>query len=68
MTGIVVREIPPEPRASAEDLLNLTLEFYTEAKTAKAYDKVDQIRGALKQQGIVIKDTKAGVEWAYSEE
>ena len=49
-------------------LLGLTLGFYQEAKTAKAYDKVDQIRAALKSQGIVIKDTKTGVEWAYSEE
>jgi len=57
-----------EPRADAEQLLNLALGFYAEAKTAKAYDKVDLIRAALKDQGIVIKDTKAGVEWAYSEE
>jgi cysteinyl-tRNA synthetase len=57
-----------EPRANAEELLKLTLEFYTEAKAEKAYDKVDVIRAALKSQGIVIKDTKAGVEWAYSEE
>ncbi|MBC8082811.1 MAG: cysteine--tRNA ligase [Hymenobacter sp.] len=57
-----------EPRANAEQLLNLTLHFYAEAKAAKAYDKVDEIRAALKGQGIVIKDTKAGVEWAYSEE
>jgi cysteinyl-tRNA synthetase len=57
-----------EPRASTDDLLGLTLSFYQEAKTAKAYDKVDQIRAALKNQGIVIKDTKTGVEWAYSEE
>jgi cysteinyl-tRNA synthetase len=57
-----------EPRISTEDLLGLTLGFYQEAKTAKAYDKVDQIRAALKSQGIVIKDTKTGVEWAYSEE
>jgi cysteinyl-tRNA synthetase len=57
-----------EPRANAEELLKLTLEFYTEAKAEKAYDKVDVIRAALKNQGIVIKDTKAGVEWAYSEE
>ena len=57
-----------EPRASAEELLGLALGFYQEAKTAKAYDKVDQIRAALKGQGIVIKDTKTGVEWAYSEE
>ncbi|WP_046245944.1 cysteine--tRNA ligase [Hymenobacter terrenus] len=57
-----------EPRANAEQLLNLTLSFYSEAKADKAYDKVDLIRAALKDQGIVIKDTKAGVEWAYSEE
>ncbi len=57
-----------EPRANAEQLLELTLGFYTEAKAEKAYDKVDIIRAALKGQGIVIKDTKAGVEWAYSEE
>ncbi|AMR28909.1 cysteine--tRNA ligase [Hymenobacter psoromatis] len=57
-----------EPRASAEELLALALGFYQEAKSAKAYDKVDQIRSALKTQGIVIKDTKTGVEWAYSEE
>ena len=57
-----------EPRASAEELLTLALGFYQEAKSEKAYDKVDQIRSALKTQGIVIKDTKTGVEWAYSEE
>ncbi|RZL09677.1 MAG: cysteine--tRNA ligase, partial [Hymenobacter sp.] len=57
-----------EPRANTDDLLGLTLSFYQEAKATKAYDKVDQIRAALKSQGIVIKDTKTGVEWAYSEE
>ncbi|PJJ54530.1 cysteine--tRNA ligase [Hymenobacter chitinivorans] len=56
-----------EPRANAEQLLELTLGFYQEAKTAKAYDKVDQIRAALKGQGIVIKDLKTGVDWAYEE-
>ena len=43
-----------EPRANAEQLLNLTLSFYSEAKADKAYDKVDVIRAALKGQGIVI--------------
>lgn len=57
-----------EPRANAEQLLELTLGFYAEAKAAKAYDKVDLIRAALKGQGIVIQDTKSGIEWAYSEE
>ena len=57
-----------ETAVDPEQLIALTLGFYAEAKADKAYDKVDQIRGALKTQGIVIKDTKAGVEWAYSEE
>ncbi|GAB3736303.1 cysteine--tRNA ligase [Hymenobacter agri] len=57
-----------ETAVDPEQLIALTLGFYSEAKADKAYDKVDQIRGALKTQGIVIKDTKAGVEWAYSEE
>ncbi|MBG8553002.1 cysteine--tRNA ligase [Hymenobacter guriensis] len=57
-----------EPRASVEDLLGLTLRFYQEAKAAKDYGKVDDIRAALKEQGIVVKDTKAGVDWAYSED
>jgi cysteinyl-tRNA synthetase len=57
-----------ETSVDPEQLIALTLGFYSEAKADKAYDKVDQIRGALKTQGIVIKDTKAGVEWAYSEE
>jgi cysteinyl-tRNA synthetase len=57
-----------ETNTSAEQLIDLTLSFYAQAKVDKAYDKVDQIRAALKSQGIVIKDTKAGVEWAYSEE
>ncbi|UOQ72620.1 cysteine--tRNA ligase [Hymenobacter cellulosilyticus] len=56
-----------EPRANTEQLLELTLGFYQEAKTAKAYDKVDQIRAALKEQGIVIKDLKTGIDWAYEE-
>ena len=57
-----------ETAVDPEQLIALTLGFYSEAKADKAYDKVDVIRAALKTQGIVIKDTKAGVEWAYSEE
>ncbi|GAA4382587.1 cysteine--tRNA ligase [Hymenobacter koreensis] len=56
-----------EPRANAEELLGLTLQFYSEAKSAKDYAKVDVIRAALKEQGILVKDTKAGVDWAYEE-
>ncbi|MEJ7658738.1 MAG: hypothetical protein WKG07_03495 [Hymenobacter sp.] len=40
-----------EPRASAEELLALALGFYQEAKAAKAYDKVDQIRSRPQNPG-----------------
>ncbi|MCC9136358.1 cysteine--tRNA ligase [Pontibacter silvestris] len=56
-----------EPMGDAEEILELVLNFYKEAKEAKAYDKVDIIRAELKKQGIVIKDLKSGIDWAYEE-
>ncbi|NEM96901.1 cysteine--tRNA ligase [Pontibacter burrus] len=56
-----------EPLGDQEEMLHLVLEFYKEAKEAKAYDKVDAIRAELKKQGIVIKDLKTGIDWAYEE-
>lgn len=50
-----------------DEVLNLVLGFYKEAKEEKAYDKVDAIRAELKKQGIVIKDMKTGIDWAYEE-
>jgi cysteinyl-tRNA synthetase len=52
---------------AADQLIDALLEFYAEAKAAKAYDKVDQIRARLKQIGIVVKDTRTAIEWAYEE-
>ncbi|QCR24426.1 cysteine--tRNA ligase [Pontibacter sp. SGAir0037] len=56
-----------EPTGDLENMLDLVLDFYKEAKEAKAYDKVDVIRAELKKQGIVIKDLKTGIDWAYEE-
>jgi cysteinyl-tRNA synthetase len=50
-----------------ESLLNILLQFYKEAKSAKDYDKVDQIRAELKKLGIVLKDMKNQIDWAYEE-
>jgi cysteinyl-tRNA synthetase len=50
-----------------DGLLEALIEFYKEAKANKQYDKVDQIRARLKTQGIVLKDMKTGVDWAYEE-
>jgi cysteinyl-tRNA synthetase len=50
-----------------ENLLKILLQFYKEAKMAKDYDKVDQIRAELKKLGIVLKDMKNEIDWAYEE-
>ena len=50
-----------------DGMLNIILEEYKEAKTAKDYQKVDKIRDQLKSFGIVLKDMKTGVDWAYEE-
>jgi cysteinyl-tRNA synthetase len=56
-----------EKPVQAEDLLEVILGFYKEAKAAKDYAKVDQIRAEFKKQRIVIKDMKNGIDWAYEE-
>ncbi len=50
-----------------ELLLEIILESYREAKAGKNYEKVDSIRDQLKKQGIVLKDMKTDVDWAYEE-
>jgi cysteinyl-tRNA synthetase len=49
------------------EILNVLLDFYKEAKSQKAYDKVDMIRSKLKDIGIVLKDMKNQIDWAYEE-
>ncbi|WP_163382297.1 cysteine--tRNA ligase [Cyclobacterium sp. SYSU L10401] len=50
-----------------EDLLKVILELYGKAKTAREYHQVDEIRRALKSAGLIIKDMKDKVDWAYEE-
>ncbi|WP_044201486.1 cysteine--tRNA ligase [Flammeovirga sp. OC4] len=47
--------------------LDYIIKDYSSAKEVRDYDKVDAIRAQLKDMGVVVKDTKAGVEWAYDE-
>ena len=56
-----------EKSADTDTLLQVLLGFYKEAKEAKNYAQVDQIRAEFKKQGIVIKDMKTGIDWAYEE-
>lgn len=50
-----------------EPMLSLLLKLYSEAKTARDYDKVDEIRAGLKSMGFVVKDMKEKIDWAYEE-
>ncbi|MDX2304833.1 MAG: cysteine--tRNA ligase [Microscillaceae bacterium] len=43
------------------------LEIYKDAKAQKAYETVDKIREYFKKSGLIIKDLKNGVDWAYQE-
>ncbi len=45
--------------------LEALISLYKQAKVAKEYDKVDEVRKSMKAMGLVIKDTKFDVEWAY---
>jgi len=56
-----------ESIAHPETLINGLLELYKNAKEKKEYDKVDQIRSFFKKEGLVIKDMKHGIDWAYEE-
>ncbi len=50
-----------------DDVLEILLQTYKNAKEIKDYKTVDLIRAKIKEEGIIIKDTKNGVEWAYEE-
>ncbi|MFT4738646.1 MAG: cysteinyl-tRNA synthetase [Cyclobacteriaceae bacterium] len=50
-----------------KELLTMLLEEYKLAKKKMNYDKVDELRAKLKQQGLIIKDMKDRVDWAYED-
>lgn len=56
-----------EEKHSGESILNGMLSLYREYKAEKRYDKVDEIREYFKNQGLVIRDMKHRIDWAYDE-
>ena len=50
-----------------ESFLKVILGEYKLAKEVKDYDKVDHLRATLKNQGILIKDMKNKIDWAWEE-
>jgi cysteinyl-tRNA synthetase len=59
-----LREEAPE---QLPQVLAVMLDIYREAKQAKNYQQVDALRQHFKSLGIVVKDMKDRVEWAYEE-
>ena len=56
-----------EKSDTQNEMLNLLLQLYSDAKTARDYAKVDEIRAGLKAIGFVVKDMKDKIDWAYEE-
>ena len=59
--------IAEAPQSNQNIMLDIILDLYSQAKASKDYDKVDAIREKLKAVGIVLKDSKVGVDWGYEE-
>ena len=56
-----------EETAEGTAVLAGMLNLYREYKTAQQYDKVDEVRSYFKNQGLVIRDMKYRIDWAYEE-
>ncbi|MFN8353900.1 MAG: cysteine--tRNA ligase [Spirosomataceae bacterium] len=56
-----------ERNENHEGLLTGLLSLYKEYKANQQYDKVDEIRSYFKSNGLVIKDMKHRIDWAYEE-
>lgn len=48
-------------------LIGTILDEYKNAKFNKDFDRVDKLRAQLKTEGIVVKDMKDRIEWAFEE-
>ncbi len=56
-----------ETNLDADGLVNVILSEYAQAKEQKDYTKVDALRSQLKELGIVVKDMKTKIDWAFEE-
>ena len=56
-----------EEKIDSSSLIDVLIKLYKEAKEAKNYDKVDEIRAEMKSRGLVLKDMKDQIDWAYEE-
>lgn len=59
--------IQEETRIPSKAVVGALMEHYKQAKSVKAYDRVDAIRADFKALGLIVKDLKTGSSWAYEE-
>lgn len=56
-----------EEKSEGNGVVEGMLVLYRQYKEQKQYDKIDEVRSYFKQQGLVIKDMKHRIDWAYEE-
>lgn len=56
-----------ESDINSEELIKVILNEYKEAKGSRNFEKVDELRAQLKTQGVVVKDMKNKIDWAFEE-
>ncbi|GAB2765205.1 cysteine--tRNA ligase [Rhabdobacter roseus] len=56
-----------EEKTVGDAVLRGMLKLYRGHKALQEYDKVDEIRSYFKEQGLVIRDMKHRIDWAYEE-
>lgn len=56
-----------EKSSNNDTFIEALLDLYVEAKEKKEYTTVDKIRTSFKNNNLIIKDLKTGVDWAYQE-
>lgn len=56
-----------ESEMDGEALIQIILNEYKVAKESRDFEKVDELRAQLKEQGVVVKDMKDRIDWAFEE-
>ncbi len=56
-----------EKSTNQEAFIRALLDLYVEAKEKKEYATIDKIRASFKDNNLIIKDLKTGVDWGYQE-
>ncbi len=62
-----VLALKEENPSDYKEMVEAMVAIYKEAKFRKDFERVDKIRAGLKANGIIVKDMKTGIDWAYEE-